>query len=301
MNDAPLAARDDAADGAAHLPGAAAAEALLARIDAAARRVETPCGDGSMVWRVWGEGPPLVLFHGGSGSWRHWVRNIEALAAQRTLICPDLPGLGESAMPAPALDPAPIAAEVRAGLARVLGEGVRYDLAGFSFGALLAGHLSAQAGPELASVTLVGAGALGLPRPRTELVKVRDKQGEDRLAAHRANLEILMVADPRSVDALALVIQEYNTRHARFRSRGFAHTASLKDAVAQARCPVALLYGERDAIAWPDMESRFAALRSVQPEAWTGVIPGAGHWVAYEAAASFNAMLLDMLARRGRG
>lgn len=301
MNDAPLAARDDAAGSAAHLPGAAAAEALLARIDAAARRVETPCGDGSMVWRVWGEGPPLVLFHGGSGSWRHWVRNIEALAAQRTLICPDLPGLGESAMPAPALDPAPIAAEVRAGLAQVLGEGVRYDLAGFSFGALLAGHLSAQAGPELASVTLVGAGALGLPRPRTELVKVRDKQGEDRLAAHRANLEILMVADPRSVDALALVIQEYNTRHARFRSRGFAHTASLKDAVAQARCPVALLYGERDAIAWPDMESRFAALRSVQPEAWTGVIPGAGHWVAYEAAASFNAMLLDMLARRGRG
>lgn len=301
MNDAPLAERSATEGGAADLPGAAAAEALLARLDAAARRVETPCGDGRMVWRLWGEGPPLVLFHGGSGSWRHWVRNVEALAAQRTLICPDLPGLGESAMPAPALDPAPIAAEVRAGLGQVLGEGVRYDLAGFSFGALLAGHLSAQAGPELASVTLVGAGALGLPRPRTELVKVRDKQGEDRLAAHRANLEILMVADPASVDALALVIQEYNTRHARFRSRGFAHTASLKDAVAAARCPVALLYGERDAIAWPDVEARFAALRSVQPEAWTGVIPGAGHWVAYEAAASFNAMLLDMLARRRRG
>ena len=46
------------------------------------------------------------------------------------------------------------------------------------------------------------------------------------------------------------------------------------------------------------MPSRFAALREVQPEAWTGVIPGAGHWVAYEAAASFNAMLVDMLARR---
>ena len=34
------------------------------------------------------------------------------------------------------------------------------------------------------------------------------------------------------------------------------------------------------------------------PEAWTGGIPGAGQWVAYEAAASFNAMLLDMLRRR---
>ena len=37
---------------------------------------------------------------------------------------------------------------------------------------------------------------------------------------------------------------------------------------------------------------------SVQPEAWTGLIPGAGHWVAYEAAAAFNAMLPDMLRRR---
>ena len=297
MNDAPLL---DTAG-----PETRAAEALLARLDAAARRVETPCGQGSMAWRLWGERhgdePPLVLFHGGSGSWRHWVRNIEPLAARRLLVCPDLPGLGESAMPHPALDPTPIAAEVRQGLAQVLGEGTRYDLAGFSFGAMLAGHVAAQAGAELASVTLVGAAALGLPRPRTELVKVRDKEGAERIAAHRHNLEILMVADPRSVDALALVIQEYNTRHARFRSRGFAHTASLRDAVAQARCPVALLYGERDAIAWPDVEARFAALRSVQPDAWTGVVPGAGHWVAYEGAESFNAMLLDMLARRARG
>ena len=294
MNDAmpatPLTARDEEAP-----------EALLARLDGMARRVETPCGEGTMAWRLWGAGePPLVLFHGGSGSWRHWVRNIEPLAQHRTVVCPDLPGLGESAMPSPAPDPGPIAAEVRAGLTRVLGAGTRYDLAGFSFGALLSGHLSAQAGEELRSVTLVGAGALGLKRPRTFSSTVRDKQGAERMAAHRRNLEVLMVADPRSVDALALTIQEYNTQHARFRSRGFAASASLRDAIAKARCPVALIYGERDAIAWPDVEARFAALRAVQPGAWTGVIPGAGHWVAYEAAASFNAMLLDMLHRRLR-
>jgi pimeloyl-ACP methyl ester carboxylesterase len=288
-------------------------EALLARLDGAARRVETPCGEGRMVWRLWGSGPPLVLFHGGSGSWRHWVRNIEPLARRgRTVVCPDLPGLGESSMPpgvpsvprggdgAPpsAGDPAPVAALVGRGLAGVIGEGTRYDLVGFSFGAMLSGHVAAQAGAELRSVTLVGAGALGLPRPRTELMKVRDKQGEARVAAHRHNLATLMVADPRSIDALALLIQEYNTEHGRFRSRGFAAGASLRDAIARARAPVALLYGERDAIAWPEVELRFAALRAVQPEAWTGVIPGAGHWVAYEAAEAFNAVLLDMLARR---
>src|SRR3990172_888777 len=42
----------------------------------AARRIETPWGAGTMVWRVWGSGEPLVLFHGGSGSWTHWIRNI---------------------------------------------------------------------------------------------------------------------------------------------------------------------------------------------------------------------------------
>jgi len=274
--------------------------AFLAQLDARARRVETPCGTGRMVWRVWGQGEPLVLFHGGSGSWRHWARNIGPLAAHRLVVCPDLPGLGESAMPHPAENPGPVAAEVAAGLTTVLatGAGGRYDLCGFSFGALLAGHVAARAGAELRSVTLVGAGALGLKRQVTELVKVRSETGEARIAAHRHNLASLMFADPGGIDALALAIQEWNTQHARFRSRGFASSTSLRDAIEQASAPVALLYGERDAIAWPEVEHRFAALRSVQPEAWTGVIPGAGHWVAYEAAEAFNAMLLDMLRRR---
>jgi pimeloyl-ACP methyl ester carboxylesterase len=274
-----------------------APEAFVARLDAAARHMETPCGDGRMVWRMWGHGEPLVLLHGGSGSWRHWARNIGPLAERRLVICPDLPGLGESAMPHPAEDPGPVAAEVRAGIDLLLGDRP-FDLCGFSFGALLSGHVAAQAGPMLRSVTLVGAGALGPKRQVTELVKVRSAVGEARIAAHRHNLAALMFAEPRNIDGLALAIQEWNSQHARFQSRGFAGSTSLRDAIAKARVPVALLYGERDAIAWPELELRFEALRAVQPEAWTGVIPGAGHWVAYEAAAAFIAMLLDMLERR---
>ena len=264
-----------------------------------------------MVWREWGpsagvgggrDRPPLVLLHGGSGSWRHWVRNIERLSADRRLLCPDLPGLGDSAMPPRTDGPAPIAAVVRAGLARVLGgEGAPYDLAGFSFGALIAGHVAAEAGPELRSLILVGAASLGLPRQGTDLVTVRDKEGEARAAAHRHNLAALMFADPARIDGLALLVQERNTAESRFRSRGFAGSALLRDAVARARAPVALVYGERDAIAWPEVEARFAVLRSVRADAWTGMIPGAGHWVSYEAAPAFDAMLLDMLNRRRPG
>jgi pimeloyl-ACP methyl ester carboxylesterase len=42
-----------------------------------------------------GAGPTLLL-HGGTGSWTHWVRNIEPLARQFSVVVPDLPGMGES-------------------------------------------------------------------------------------------------------------------------------------------------------------------------------------------------------------
>ena len=177
----------------------------------AARRIETPCGEGSMVWRVWGDGPPLVLLHGGSGSWRHWVRNMEPLARGRRVICPELPGLGESAMPPPAESPAPVAAVVRAGLARC---SARHPLRPLR---LLLRRPARRpyrrpGGGELRSVTLVGAGALGLRRQMTSLVKVRSLVGEARIAAHRHNLAALMFADPAGIDPLALAMQEGNTR-----------------------------------------------------------------------------------------
>ena len=48
-----------------------ATKALVEGIAAEAERFETPCGEGCLVWRSWGEGSPLVLLHGGYGSWTH--------------------------------------------------------------------------------------------------------------------------------------------------------------------------------------------------------------------------------------
>jgi 2-hydroxy-6-oxonona-2,4-dienedioate hydrolase len=77
---------------------------LIECLRAQATRRETPCGAGATVWHVWGDArpgqPPVVLFHGGSGSWTHWVRNIQPLvAAGRQVIAADLPGFGDSASP----------------------------------------------------------------------------------------------------------------------------------------------------------------------------------------------------------
>lgn len=47
-----------------------------------------------------GEGPPLLLIHGHQGRWAHWLENIPALAQRHRVIVPDLPGFGDSEMPA---------------------------------------------------------------------------------------------------------------------------------------------------------------------------------------------------------
>ncbi|MFN7341334.1 MAG: alpha/beta fold hydrolase [Opitutia bacterium] len=270
--------------------------AALRAVGEPARRGETPCGDRALVWRAWGEGRPLVMLHGGSGSWRHWLRNIPAFTGQRMVICPDLPGLGDSDMPPPGAGPADIAAILRDGLRCVLGD-TQYDLVGFYFGALCAGHLAATDPDHCASLTIVGAGALGFQRSPTELVKVRPLEGAEREAANRHNLAALMFADASRIDEVALAMQDLHTRRARFKSRGWASTDSLKQASLRSRAPLGAIYGEQDAIARPHVQLRLDLVHEMRPGARTELIQGAGHWVAYEAAEAFNAALARVLAR----
>ena len=71
----------------------------IARLEQAARRHDVPVEGGAVAWRRFGKGPPLVLVHGGHGSWLHWARNVEALSNEFELFVPDLPGYGDSAFP----------------------------------------------------------------------------------------------------------------------------------------------------------------------------------------------------------
>ncbi|HVB67466.1 MAG TPA: alpha/beta fold hydrolase [Acetobacteraceae bacterium] len=271
-------------------------DAILARLETSALRTTSACGAGRMVWRTWGAGPPLVLLHGGSGSWRHWVRNIDAFARDRRVIAPDLPGLGESDLPPHPDDARAMARILADGLAGLVGAGERYDLAGFSFGGVMAGCLAAQEGARVRSLTIVGSGGLGTPRAAVELVKVRRLVGEERVAAHRTNLARLMIADPARIDALALAIQDWNTRHSRLKTPQISRGTWLADALPAVRCPVAGIWGSRDAPSLPDISARERALRVLRPELRFRLIDGAGHWVAYEQAAAFNATLAELMA-----
>jgi pimeloyl-ACP methyl ester carboxylesterase len=271
--------------------------AFLDRLERTAWRGDTPCGEGTMVWRSWGAGAVLVLFHGGAGSWRHWARNIEVLGAQYRLLVPDLPGLGESAFP-PESDNAMAVAKIAAhGIDALLGADARYDVAGFSFGGTMAACVGALHSPRVRSVTIIGSSGVGPSGSAVELLKVRHLSGEQRAATHRINLSRLMIADPARIDNLALAIQEWNTRHSRLKTPSLSRSGALTRALSEVSSPVNGIWGERDAPANPRAPQRVEALRSIRPDADVRMIPGAGHWVAYEASAQFNAMLLEMLKR----
>jgi len=271
---------------------------LIEELDRAAARIETPCGAGSMVWRAWNRdaGQPIVLLHGGTGSWRHWVKQIGPLARDRCVIAPDLPGLGDSAMPDEPHDPPHVARVTASGLRQVL-DGGRCDLLGFSFGSTIGGQVAALLGDAIRTLTLLGSGSLGVARNPVPLQKLRDKEGAERIEAHRFNLHSLMIADATRIDADAIAIQDWNTMHARFRSRGFANAHLLKDALAKTTVRLTMLWGEGDQIARGHIPARIAAVREARPDAEAEIIPDAGHWTMYEAPAAFDAALARSLAR----
>lgn len=252
-----------------------------------------------MVWHAWGEGPALVLLHGGYGSWTHWLRNIDALAARYRVVCADMPGLGDSATPPAPFTPEGLAAIINAGLDRVLAAGERFHLAGFSFGAMLGSFVAASRGAQLRSMTLVGSASMGLRRAPTAIEMKPPRlhmTAAEMTELQRINLGILMFADPGCIDELAVRLQCDNVDRARVKSRKFAHMNLLGPILPKIRAPLGGIWGERDSTAYPWVEDRREMLRVAQKDAFFAVIPGAGHWVMYEAADAFNRVFLERLA-----
>ena len=273
-------------------------EKVVRRIEGEARMQGTPCARGEMVWRIWGDGPALVLLHGGYGSWGHWIRNVPVLAERYTVIAPDMPGLGDSAsVPLPHKEDE-LGAIIAEGLATVLPAPQRFHLCGFSFGCLLGGYVARRHRDRLISLTTVGSAGLGLPR--SQVVNLTPaKPGMKRAdveALQRVNLGELMIYDKSRIDPLALHLQIENTRRARVKSRYLSRSDGLAKILPELKRPIAGIWGEHDVTAAPDLASREQMFRSVDPESRFEVLEGIGHWAQYEGADAFNRLLPDILA-----
>jgi pimeloyl-ACP methyl ester carboxylesterase len=289
-----------------------AAQAIR-ELEHASRIVRVPAGTGAMQWRTWGRGRPLVLFHGGGGTWLHWIRTIPTLAASRQVWAADLPGFGASDDPRDPREARSVAQAAAEGLlalraqgefGALAGEGAtagEVDLVGFSFGGIIAGLVAAALPGFVSRLVIVGATGLGVSAPELGLKPWRDAPDDaERAALHRHNLRALMLAFHRDDDALAPMIHADGLAKARVNGRFAARSLLLRDALARVAAPVSGIWGEQDATAAPDVARVGEAIRAVRPDAGFHVIERSGHWVQYEAPDAFIRYLQQALAHPGR-
>ena len=270
--------------------------AEVLELERLARRVETPCGDGSMVWRIWGEGPAVVLGHGAQGDWTHWIRNIAPLAQDRMVIAPDLPGHGDSALPA-TVDHPGISAALATGLKQVLGDRLPADLVGFSFGGVCFSQL-AGLHPEVARrVILIGCGGLGTPTGQVDIGSIRGLEGEARLERLKANLRGLMLHNEESIDAFAVWQLVTNGRKAQIQPQSLVLPDKILQIMPKIQVPVDAIWGGCDR-PHPDPQVQKETLLPFRPDIDFRVIEGAGHWAMYDRPEQFNRTLKAMLDTR---
>lgn len=274
---------------------------LVERLEAAADHAETDWQGLRMAWRCFGEGRPVVLLHGDFGSWTHFVRNIEALAERYRVLVPDIPGYGHSDTPPEPHLPDRLAAPLAAGLDDLIGQDAPLDIVGFSYGGIIAGHLAAQLGKRVGRLILSGPGGFGMDsgaRSAVALKSVRPGMSDAEIdRVHRNNLGQLMIADPTRVDDLAVRIQRDNIERARVRCGTIPDTTALLDVLPRISARLSGIWGGADAFSDPErLAAQEAALRRFEPEMDFRVLPGAGHWLFYEAPETANQWLLELLA-----
>jgi pimeloyl-ACP methyl ester carboxylesterase len=265
---------------------------LAAALAAAARIERTPCGAGTMVWRRWGRGRPLVLLHGGAGSWDHWIRNVGTLMRDREVWACDLPALGDSADPPEPGGLDGIVAAVADGLDRLLPGPRAVDVGGFSFGSLI-GTLVAARGPgRVRRLSICGAASLGLRDPNMDLRSwKRAADPAERLAIHGHNFRTLMVASTAD-DPDGVALHAANVERARFFGGPVAALPIARDTIGTIEVERAdAIYGELDPVTRRDASLAREALQAARPGLRFTMVPGVGHWVPYEAPGAYEAAL----------
>jgi pimeloyl-ACP methyl ester carboxylesterase len=246
-----------------------------------------------------GRGPDLVLFHGGMGSWKHWVRNVEPLAARFTVHALDHPSYGASA---------PVAREttgpayldlVHELLVQMLPGQAPLRLAGFSFGGAIAANLARRLGPRVTHLALVSPGGFPSRRFGERPIRSYKEAGDDEQLFReicRHNLLVNMLSDPASVTEDAVDIQADGVRRTRFDSRKVSGGGTLLGDLASLTCRLRLLWGEGDDSPFRPADLLIGEIRQAVGTLDVHRIPRAGHWSAYENAAEVNRLLLEFFS-----
>ncbi len=252
-----------------------------------------------------GQGHPLILLHGFTGSTRTWDSFVPAWARDHRVLAVDILGHGDSDSPA---DPERYTMDrcVEDLVALLDRLGVEdTHLLGYSMGGRVALHLAAAQPQRIAGLVLESASP-GLASAAERAERVRS---DERLAAsiERDGLE-RFVDDWEAIPLFAsqqALPAETRERLRRQRLRndpaglahslrglGTGHQAPLWDRLASVAIPTLVVVGELDA-KYREIGARMAAL---MPLARLEVVPAAGHAIHLEQPERFGRAVSEFLA-----
>jgi pimeloyl-ACP methyl ester carboxylesterase len=258
------------------------------RSEAAVKLIDV--GDRQVAYHRAGEGPPLVLLHGGWSDGRAWRPQLAGLADAFDVIAWDAPGCGASEDPPSGMTLADYA-DVAAGLLAALGV-ERAHLCGLSWGGGLALAMYQRHQSLVRALVLAGAYAGWKGSFPAEEVEARMRRA--RAEAERPPAEWMdgylpsFFSGPAPSEALELVqMMMLDVRPAGSLPMLTAFAdADLSEVLPTIAVPTLLLYGERDARS-PLPVAR--ALHRAIPGSELVVLPGVGHYVNLAAPDAFDA------------
>ncbi|MBA3748702.1 MAG: alpha/beta hydrolase [Solirubrobacterales bacterium] len=259
-----------------------------------------------------GEGPIVLMVHGLSGCWQNWLENIPYFAKHHRVIAMDLPGFGESEMPAKEISISRYADTLDALLTALeVDDPVR--LVGNSMGGFIGAELAIRHAQRVERLVLVAAAGLSVEHIRTQR-----KEGLRHRAENIAFFNIGWVASRspmvarrrRLRSALLLLVAAHPDRlppeltfelvHGSGKP-GFSDALDalcsypIRERLPEIECPALIVWGTKDRLVPLKDASVFEELLS---DARKIIYQDTGHLTMLERPARFNADVHEFLQER---
>lgn len=217
----------------------------------------------TLSYEVRGQGPGLVLIHGtGSTGLGSWGTVVDALAADYTVVLPDLPGSGDSALPAGPLTMEVVADQVVAA-ARLAGLD-EFVVAGASLGASVAIKATASHPDRVRGLaTLVG---YAYPRPTLRLnlelwaaMNARDDRDVGKLLTSLSFSEQYLAVLPSEV--VAQIVDQFGETPAPGAAEQLALTldVDVREELGAIHVPTLVVAADNDRFVAPEHSEEIAA------------------------------------------
>ncbi|CAN5117758.1 alpha/beta fold hydrolase [soil metagenome] len=209
-----------------------------------------------------GERPTIIFIHGLSGCWQNWLEQIPVFARDHRVIAVDLPGFGQSEMPAQDISISTYADAIDA-LMQKLGIDSA-QIVGNSMGGFIGAELAIQHSARVERLVLVAAAGLSIESIRTERTQGLRHRGENIVffslgniagRSHqvalrprlRAALLLLVAAHPAKLPGPLAAQQVLGTGKPGFSDALDAMCRyPLRDRLEKIGCPTLIIWGDKD-------------------------------------------------------